>query len=90
MLHIQDYEKIAALLADVTKADVWQIVHSYRAHRRRADGTTIEITIEVLRGEQRGLVVVARDENGRSATPGEPTWDLQAAIAATDWSALGV
>jgi hypothetical protein len=87
MIAIGQYEEILARLARATNAEVAQVVHWYRGYRRDRDGQTTEITIELLRGPT-GFTVVARTKDGRSATPGEPTWDLEAAIEATDWSAL--
>lgn len=87
MLHIQDYEEILSRLGEASGADVAQVVHRYRGHRRSPEGRTTEITIELLRGPS-GFTVEARTDDGRRAPSGEPTWDLAAAMATTDWSGL--
>ena len=87
MLHIENYEEILARLSTASNAEVAQVVHWYRGRRRGPHGDTTEITIELLRGPA-GFTVEARTEDGRGATPGQPSWDLAVAITATDWSGL--
>ena len=87
VLHIQDYEEILARLGSASNAEVAQVVHWYRGRRRGPHGDTAEITIELLRGPA-GFTIEARTEDGRRASPGQPSWDLAAAITATDWSGL--
>jgi hypothetical protein len=87
MLGIQDYEEILARLGSASNAEAAQVVHWFRGRRRDPHGRTTEITIELLRGPA-GFTVDARTDDGRRATPGAPSWDLGAAITATDWSGL--
>lgn len=87
MLGIEDYEEILARLGSASNAEVAQVVHRYRGHRRDSHGRTTEITIELLRGPA-GFTVEAGTDDGQRATPGAPSWDLAAAISATDWSGL--
>jgi hypothetical protein len=87
VLGIQDHEELLARLSTGSGADLAQIVHSYRGRRRDPDGGTSEVVVELLRGTA-GFLVEARTDRGRRATSGEPTWDLAAAIAATDWAGL--
>lgn len=89
MLGIGHFEEILARVGTAGSAEVAQVVHTYRGYRRGAEGDQTEITIELLRGAA-GFTVTARTADGRSAAPGEPTWDLAAAIDATDWSGLDV
>ena len=87
VLHIQDFEEILTRLGSASNAEVAQVVHWYRGRRRDPQGHTTGITIELLRGPA-GFTIEARTDNGRRAPAGEPTWDLAAAITATDWSGL--
>jgi len=87
VLHGQDYEEILARLGSASSSELAQVVYSYRGRRRRPDGATTEIMIELLRGTE-GFTVEARTTDGKQASPGAPTWDLAAAITSTDWSSL--
>jgi len=87
VLHIQDYDEILARLGRASNAEVAQVVHRYRGRRRGSHGETSGITIELLRGTA-GFTLEARTDDGRRASPGRPSWDLAAAITATDWSGL--
>lgn len=87
MLGLGEYEEILARLETASSAELAQVVSTYRGYRRGQDGNRTEITIELLRGAA-GFTVTARTADGRSAEPGQPTWDLAAAIDATDWSGV--
>lgn len=87
VLHIQDYDEILARLGSASNAKIAQVVHSYRGRRLGPHGDTTGITIDLLRGPA-GFTIEVRTEDGRRASPGQPSWDLAEAIRATDWSGL--
>jgi hypothetical protein len=93
MLHIDDIEEILAQVERAGKADVWEVVRTYRGVRRRPDGDTREVTIELHRRpvvEEYGAAtwrVLAEDGEGRRATS-DPNSDLQMAIETVPWHDL--
>jgi hypothetical protein len=92
MLHIDDAEEILAQVERAGKADVWEVVRTYRGVRPRPDGDTMQVTIELHRrptGQERGATwrVLAEDGEGRRATS-DPNPDLQAAIETVPWHDL--
>lgn len=87
MLGVEDYEEILRKLSSASSAETLQVVHRYRGRRLDSSGQTTEVTIEILRGPD-GFVVEAWTDKGRRASAGSPSWDLEDAIAATDWAGV--
>ena len=84
---MRNSDEILAHLGSASGTAVAQVVHTYRGHRPLPDGSTVELTVDLLRGPE-GFTVEAHTANGLRASPGTPTPDIAAAIASTDWAAL--
>lgn len=87
MLGVEDYEEILQRLSSASNTETLQVVHRYKGRRLDSGDQTTEVTIEILRGPG-GFIVEAWSDKGRRALAGSPSWDLEDAIAATDWAGL--
>jgi hypothetical protein len=65
-----------------------QVYRTYSARYDREDGSTVEVTLQVLRHPEGGWMVRVESEDGKVAASNF-TSDLEASLAMIHWERLG-